>query len=181
MKRYLILLIVLMNLALQAQVVIGIGPKTLAPPQGNEEKLRQLKDKSFILTFYYYTGDTVPDRLLIQETKLIHTVNGNYCIMYRDDTTKVAISIVKLEQQKGYTVTTFRVNGKITRIFRYDINIIPTGCWVEYYNNGRLKSKGGYANGKKIKKWKYYDNDGHKDRTEIYKEDGTVLRTISKV
>jgi len=163
-----------------AQIEIPIDPKTPAPNQGSEKHLRQLKDKSFVLTFYYYTGDTIPDRLLIKETNLIHADNGNYCVLFNDDTTRVAISIVKLENDKGYTVTTYRVDGKLRRIYKYDANIVPTGEWVEYYDNGQKKSEGDYENGKRINKWKYYDSDGRKDHTDEYKADGTVVTTNDK-
>jgi antitoxin component YwqK of YwqJK toxin-antitoxin module len=181
MKKYISLFILFITVAVShAQVDIGIGPKTTPPNQGNEKKLRQLKDKSFALTFYYYTGDTVPDHLLIKETDLIHAVNGNYCILFSDDTTRVAISIVKLENDKGYTVTTYRVDGKLKRIYRYDVNIVPTGEWVEYYDNGKIKSIGEYAKGKKINTWKYYNSNGHKDRIEVYQPDGTVVTTSNR-
>jgi antitoxin component YwqK of YwqJK toxin-antitoxin module len=182
MKKNLLLFLLLVTGAItHAQIEIPIDPKPNPnPPQGNVKYLRQLKDKSFVLTFYYYTGDTIPDRLLIKETNLINAANGNYCVMFSDDTTRVAISIVKLEGDKGYTVTTYRVDGKLRRVYKYDINIIPTGEWEEYYDNGKMKSEGEYTNGKKTGKWKYYDVDGQKLRTEDYQPDGTVVTKNDK-
>ena len=82
-----------------------------------------------------------------------------------------------MKSEDGYIITTFRVQGNVRRISRYDENLLPTGKWVQYYSDNSVKVEGEYKNGKKIGKWKYYDDSGRKTLTESYLEDGAVIDT----
>ena len=42
------------------------------------------------------------------------------------------------------------------------------GAYFSYYENGKLQSTGGYANGKKNGEWKYYDDKGKLTKLETY-------------
>lgn len=177
MKKHLFLSIALfLCIASRAQIIIPFGP----PPSANnpsEKDRRDLIKKSYVLNFLHFRGDTIKDTLLIQVVIGLHSDNDNYCILYKDDTTKIAVAITRLKSHDGYVITVFRVQGNIRRVSRYDENLLPTGKWVQYYNDKSVKSEGEYKNGKKIGKWKYFDDSGRRTLTEIYQEDGSVIVT----
>jgi len=148
-----------------SQIDIGIGPSA-APAERNKEQIRKLLKESYIMTFYHSAGDSIADSILIHNVVLMNLDYASYCIMYKDDTTKVAIAILKLKSQKGYRVSTYRLNGSLKRISNYDKNIVLSGKWEEYYASGFIRIKGEYCNGKKVKKWKYYDENGRRDSAD---------------
>lgn len=46
-----------------------------------------------------------------------------------------------------------------------------TGFWVEYYDNGNIRSKGEYKNGMKTGKWEYFYYNGQLEQTGSYIND----------
>ncbi len=175
MKKYLVLFIILtISLAAHTQVVIPFGGST-PPAEPKEKQWKELIKKSYVLNFRHSVSDSVEDTILIHDVILTHSDNYNYCVPYKDDSTRIAIAITKLKSQKGYTITVYRIKGSIKRISRYDKNLLPSGKWIEYSGKS-VKAIGEYKNGKKIKKWKYYDSDGNKTLTEIYGKDDMVLK-----
>jgi antitoxin component YwqK of YwqJK toxin-antitoxin module len=50
------------------------------------------------------------------------------------------------------------VNG--VRINQYDMDGRKQGYWEDYYDNGKLWSKGSYVNGLRDGYWEYYDING---------------------
>ena len=177
MKKHLLVSILLfLSIVTGAQIVIPFGP----PLSGNaptEKERQNLIKKSYVLNFLHFRGDTIKDTFLLQIVIGLHSDNDNYCILYKDDTTKIAVAITRLKSEDGYIITTFRVQGNVRRISRYDENLLPTGKWVQYYSDNSVKVEGEYKNGKKIGKWKYYDDSGRKTLTESYLEDGAVIDT----
>lgn len=174
-KRLLISIIFFISIAAQGQIIIPFGPP-LPAGQPSEKERRDFIKKSYVLNFLHFRGDTIKDTFLLQLVIGLHSDNDNYCILYKDDTTKIAVAITRLKDG-GYTITTFRVRGNIRRISRYDENLLPTGKWVQYYSDNTVKVEGEYKNGKKAGKWKYYDDSGRKTLTESYLEDGAVIVT----
>jgi antitoxin component YwqK of YwqJK toxin-antitoxin module len=177
MKKCLVLFIVLTaSITAYTQVVIGFGPKHASEDEPNGKLRSGLIKKSYVLNFLHFRGDSIPDTMLIQQVISIHSDNNNFCVLYKDDTTKIAIEIEKLKSQNGYSVTTFGIKGNIRRISNYDKNLLLSGKWVEYYTNRSVKEIGEYKNGKKINTWKYYNASGYKTLTETYKKSGEVLK-----
>jgi len=179
MKKYLLIsFLFILTIVTQAQIIIPFGP----PASGNqptEKERRELIKKSYVLNFLHFRGDTIKDTFLLQIVMGLHSDNDNYCLLYKDDTTKIAVAITRLKSQDGFIITTFRVQGNIRRISHYDENLLPTGRWVEYYNDNSVKVEGEYKNGKKNGKWKYYDDSGRRTLTESYLEDGSVIVTYA--
>jgi hypothetical protein len=175
MKKYFTFFIAFtLSIAAHTQVVIGFGPP-LSAEEPTQKLWPELIKRSYNLDFFRYVGDTIPDTLLIRAVIYTQSDNNNYCVLYKDDPRKLGIEITKLQEQKGYIITTYRVKGNIKRISGYDNNLLPSGKWVEYYGNNRVKEIGEYKNGKKIKKWKYYDIDGNTTHTEKYEKNGVVV------
>jgi len=175
-KQLLVCILFFLSIASQAQIIIPFGP----PPSSNEPTEKEKRDlikKSYVLNFLHFRGDTIKDTFLLQIVMGLHSDNDNYCILYKDDTTKIAVAVTRLKSDNGFIITTFRIQGSIRRISCYNENLLPTGKWVIYYNNESIKAEGEYKNGKKIGKWKYYDDSGRKTLTESYLEDGTVIDT----
>jgi hypothetical protein len=176
-KKCLVLFIILtVSITAYTQVVIGFGPSHASDDEPNGKLRRSLIKKSYILNFLHFRGDSIPDTALILQVLSIHSDNNNFCVLYKDDTTKIAIEIEKLKSQNGYSVTTFGIKGNIRRISNYDKNLLLSGKWVEYYTNRSVKEIGEYKNGKKINTWKYYNASGYKTLTETYKKSGEVLK-----
>jgi len=179
-KHLLVSILFFLSIVARAQIIIPFG-SAQSGTSPTEKERRDLIKKSYVLNFLHFRGDTIKDTFLLQIVIGLHSDNNNYCILYKDDTTKIALAITRLKLQSGFVITTFRVQGNIRRISRYDENLLPTGKWVIYYRNGSVKAEGEYKNGKKIGKWKYYDEDGRKTLTEVYMEDGAVIDTRSKL
>ncbi|MGP8215048.1 MAG: hypothetical protein ACLQQ4_05750 [Bacteroidia bacterium] len=137
--------------------------------------MKKIIQKSYVLTFSY-TGDSIADTILIHDVILINADSYNYCILYKDDSSKIAISITKFKGQKGFKITRYWKNGNVKRISEYDKNILPSGKWKEYYNNMWIKETGKYKNGKKTGTWKYYDvrDNGYKIRKVKYGKNGAI-------
>lgn len=175
MKKYFTFFIAFtLYITAHTQVIIGFDPAP-TPIEPHQKLWSNLIKKSYNLNFFRYVGDTIPDTVLIGAVISTHSDSYNYCVLYKDDTRKLGIEITKLKGQNGYIITTYRVKGSIKRISGYDNNLLPSGKWVEYYGNKSVKEIGEYKHGKKIKKWKYYDADGSRILTEIYKKNGVVL------
>jgi antitoxin component YwqK of YwqJK toxin-antitoxin module len=175
-KHFLISILFFLCIAARAQIIIPFGP----PPSATEPTEKERGDlikKSYVLNFLHFRGDSIKDTFLLQLIIGLHSDNDNYCILYKDDTTKIAVAITRLKSQGGFMITTFRARGNIRRISRYDENLLPTGKWVVYYANKSVKAEGEYKKGKKIGKWKYYDDSGRKTLTENHLEDGAVIDT----
>jgi antitoxin component YwqK of YwqJK toxin-antitoxin module len=177
MKKHLLFSIIFfLSIATRAQIIIPFGPAPSATNPSEKER-RDLIKKSYVLNFLHFRGDTIKDTFLLKIVIGLHSDNDNYCILYKDDTTKIAVAVTRLKSHAGYIITTFRMQGNIRRTSRYDESLLPTGKWVQYYSNGAVKTVGEYKTGKKSGKWKYYDDDGRKTLTESYLEDGVVIDT----
>jgi hypothetical protein len=175
-KNLLFSIVFFLGIAARAQIIIPFGPVPSATNPSEKDR-RDLIKKSYVLNFLHFRGDTIRDTVLIQIVIGLHSDNDNYCILYKDDTTKIAVAITRLKSNDGYIITTFRAQGNIRRVSRYNENLLPNGKWVQYYNDRSVKTEGEYKNGKKIGKWKYYDDSGRKTLTESYLEDGSVIDT----
>lgn len=168
MKRCLILFIIfIISTTAHTQVVIPFGGST-STSEPKEKQWKELIKKSYVLNFRHSVSDSVEDTILIDDVISLHSNSCNYCILYKDDSTRIAVEITKLKSQKGYTITVYRIKGSIKRISGYDVNLLRSGKWVEYNTNRSIKVMGKYKNGKKIKRWQYYDLDGNKTLTENY-------------
>ena len=53
-------------------------------------------------------------------------------------------------------------------------NFLKSGKWVEYYENGALKSEKYFQRGIKINRWKYYDKEGILTKEVIYNNNKMV-------
>jgi antitoxin component YwqK of YwqJK toxin-antitoxin module len=42
--------------------------------------------------------------------------------------------------------------------------------WKRWWKNGKLKSQGRYENGKKVRSWQYWDENGNLIKIEEYPE-----------
>ena len=168
MKKVLVLFILLaIHGTLFSQIDIGIGPSTTIAER-NRERTKKLVKESYIMSFYHAAGDSIADSILIHNVILMNTDYSSYCIMHKDDTTKVAIAILKLKSQKGYRVSTYMLSGSVRRVSYYDKNLLRSGKWEEYYPNGFVRVRGEYYHGKKVKKWKYYDDSGKRETANKY-------------
>jgi len=49
---------------------------------------------------------------------------------------------------------------------------------VSYYANGKVSSTGCFKDGSKVKKWKYFSEEGKVDKIEIYKK-GKLYKEIN--
>src|ERR1700722_4079445 len=147
-KAFVIFFLLLASLCSNAQIRIAFGPSAMSTAEETEEQMNKLLKKSYILTFYY-TGDSIADSILIHDVILINADYISYCMLYKDDTSKVAIAITKLGGQKGYEVKTFWKNRNVKRTSLYNSSLAPSGKWIEYYEDRWLKLIGKYINGKK--------------------------------
>ena len=179
MKKHILLIFSLVLFgSLGAQVRFFFGPSPESKAEETKEQMDKLKSKSEILTFQY-TGDTISDSVLIHDVVLMNDDYHSYCILYKMDTSRVAIAVTKLKGNGGFKVTAYWQNRNVKRISIYDKNIKPNGRWVAYYEDRWLKWMGSYKNGGKTGKWKYYDNAGTLKLKEHY-QDGNLIEPIKK-
>lgn len=54
----------------------------------------------------------------------------------------------------------YSADGSLLSMKQYVQDSIPSGRWIENYNDGSKKSLGSYSGGKKTGKWKYWDEEG---------------------
>jgi len=65
-----------------------------------------------------------------------------------------------IEQLNGNAQKKFYDNGKLQSITSLSQDYVEDGQYVEYWENGAVKTKGRYNNGKEIGLWRYYNEDG---------------------
>jgi hypothetical protein len=170
------ILLVLSSISIShAQVVIGFGPKPLPTADENHANMNLLLKESYRLPILF-TGDTIPDTVLLNEVYLMNYEYKFYCVRYKSDTSKIAIEIQKFDKEKGYTLTCYTDNRVMKRVTSYDKKYVLSGKYFEYYNSGYIKVDGNYTNGKKNGLWKYYDTNGNKTYAVKYK-DGLMLKS----
>ncbi len=179
MKKHILLIFSLVLFAgVNAQVRFFFGPSPESKAEETKGQMDKLKRKSEVLTFQY-TGDTITDSILIHDVVLMNDDYNSYCILYKMDTSRVAIAITKLKAAKGFKITAYWQNRNVKRVSVYDKHIKPDSKWEAYYEDRWLKWRGAYKSGQKIGKWKYYDDSGNVALIERYK-DGTLVKSIKK-
>jgi len=179
MKKHILLIFsVVLCTGLTAQVRLFFGPSAESKAEETKEQMDKLKSKSAILTFQY-TGDTLADSVLIHDVVLMNDDYSSYCILYKMDTSRVAIAITKLKENTGFKITTYWQNRNVKCISIYNRKIRPDGKWLAYYEDRWLKWIGSYKNGNKTGNWKYYDNSGNIQLKEHYKN-GVLTKSIKK-
>ncbi len=139
--------------------------------------------KAYILPIVY--DSTVSDQSLMKMVDTIPAIGYPlaeqiYVITDKNDSTKPAVMIYK---NKVYGTANWKFmiqelypNGNPKRISTYDKNLKAYPVFCEAYDNMMVKTKGHYLNGIKIKRWKYFDPQGRKLETEIYRN-GVVRKT----
>lgn len=109
----------------------------------------------------YYTNGNIEEERRMKDGKLDgvtrkYSLDGKLRseINYKNGR-EDGISVVYVIGSMGnYKTTCHYTNGR------------RNGEYVEEYENGKPKAKGRYANGSKIGKWTYYNDDGTIDREE---------------
>lgn len=160
-----------------AQIRFFFGPAPESTAEETEGQMNKLIEKSYIFTFYY-TSDSISDSVLIHDVILMNVDYNSYCLLNKEDTTHVVVSVCKL-YNGGFKVTQYWDNRNVKRTALYTKNIVRTGKWFAYYKNRWLKWQGKYEVGLKNGKWKYYDDSGNKTLVEQYK-DGVLLKSERK-
>ena len=56
-----------------------------------------------------------------------------------------------------------------------------TGCSVDYYNNGQLRSKSNFKDGLKDGICEYFDEDGNLTKTEELAKEEDLINRLSKL
>ena len=56
-------------------------------------------------------------------------------------------------------------------------NVLKTGKWTEYYEDGQLKSEKYFQHGSKTSTWKYYNHNGTVAREELYENNRLIRKT----
>ncbi|HTA83894.1 MAG TPA: hypothetical protein VK783_13200 [Bacteroidia bacterium] len=151
-----------------AQIRIGFGPPLLSTAQENEDNMAKLLKKSYTLPILY-TGDSIPDTILLHEVSVLGLQYEFYCVRYKSDTNKTAFVIQKLDKDKGYKLAFYANDRVLQRSSDYDKHFMRSGDWKEYYPKGYIKVDGNYTEDKKDGTWKYYDKEGNKLFSETYK------------
>ena len=100
-----------------------------------------------------------------------------YLLLYKDDTTRLAIMINEhgLFCKKKF-ITQYWKNGNIKRFTIYRRYSSYYSC-SNYYENAILSSKGKYRNNKKIGRWVYVNTAKKKIRVEHYTLAGVLKKT----
>ena len=100
-----------------------------------------------------------------------------YNLMYKDDSTRLAISANEhgMFRRKFY-ITEYWKNGNMKRLAVYKRHSRHYLCY-NYYLNEILSSRGKYRNNKKIGRWIYVNTGKKKIRVEHYASDGTLKKT----
>ena len=156
-----------------AQITFRVGPPPMTTAEENLADMNKLLKKSYKLPIFY-KDDSIPDTVLLHEVFLLNYEENSYIVRYKDDTTEVAIAIIK--ESSGYKLTSYWDTRVIKRSCNYNKTFLPDGDWKEYYKKGHIKLSGEYKNGKKTGWWKHYDVDGSTIRKEKYK-DGVLIRS----
>lgn len=177
MKNLLFLILLISSCSANAQVRFFFGPSAISTAEETKEQMDKLIKKSYIFTFYF-TGDSIADSMLIHDVILMSAGYDSYCVLYKDDTTHVAISINTLNNG-DYKVTTYYKNRDFKRTALYTKDIIKTGKWFFYYDNKWLRQVRVYKNGKRDGKWKYYNDSGNVTLVEHYKN-GLLVKSSAK-
>lgn len=100
-----------------------------------------------------------------------------YNLMYKDDSTKLAIMANEHGPIRGkFTLTEYWKNGNIKRVAIYKRHSKHYFC-SNFYANEILASQGKYRNSKKIGRWVYINTGKKKMRVEHYASDGTLNKT----
>jgi hypothetical protein len=100
-----------------------------------------------------------------------------YNLLYKDDTTRLAIMINEhgLFRKKA-SITQYWKNGNIKRFTAYKRH--SKHYWsYNYYTNATLSSQGKYRNNKKIGRWVYINTVKKKIRVEHYTLPGMLKKT----
>lgn len=112
--------------------------------------------------------DTLPSYLFGART---------YDLMYKDDSTKLAIIANEYGIfRKKFIITEYWKNGNMKREAVYKRHSRHYVC-SNYYTNEILASRGKYRNNKKMGRWIYINTGKKKIRVEKYSSDGTLKKT----
>jgi len=65
-----------------------------------------------------------------------------------------------IEQLNGNAQKKFYESGKLQSVTALNQDYLPEGQYVEYWENGAVKTKGRYKNGAEIGLWRYYNEEG---------------------
>lgn len=91
--------------------------------------------------------------------------------LYRHDT--IPVGRHNFYDQNGiYTESMhYNTSGEVISMGKYSDDDVKNGFWIEYYENGYIRSKGNYIDGKKDGYWEYYYHDGNLEQKGSYKND----------
>lgn len=137
---------------------IVFGSSSMTTADVNEEKMNRILRKSYHLPFV--AGDSIADTTLLKLVASMRSRKDIYCIRFKDDSNRVAISVQKLNS--GYEIISFWKNRFKKRDAFYNKSYLLNGEYAEYYENGWFKCGGQYINGKQAGKWEYYNEKGDK-------------------
>jgi hypothetical protein len=117
-----------------------------------------------------------------QMARCVDTLPGHplaakmYNILYKDDTTRLAVKIEEglyLFSKKRYTIEVYWKNGNkkyislVTKRFKKYHQFV-------YHENDAPAACGCFKNGHKVGRWVYFNTQGLKVKVEHYAKDGTV-------
>jgi Uncharacterized protein conserved in bacteria len=109
----------------------------------------------------------------------VNRKDSTVCQLMKDSAGHIRQILVAAKKRKIFGAEYYR-NGQLVALLPFSANGKLDGASTYYYESGIIKSKGSYQDGFRVGRWNNYSAGGNLISTELYNENGVLVKTENK-